>query len=356
MNTRIDALRAEFRNLGISAMLVSSYENYRYFSGFTGSNCSLIISENDLILITDGRYTEQAKIQAPDFTVISKQGAHTQLIAEALSPFNGQNIGYETAKMSDFTFTKLKSALPDIIWRPIPDFALAQRAIKDEFELFCIKKAVKIADDALSKLIPEIKEGMTERQIAALLEYNMASLGSEKCAFDTIVASGVRSSMPHAVPTDKKIEQGDLITIDFGACFGGYMSDITRTLWLGEPTEQLKELYFAVAKVQQSCVEKIAPGMCASDIDAFQRAEFEKLCLSDYICHSLGHGVGLEIHEAPTLSRLGSEILVPGMIVTVEPGLYIPGVGGVRIEDTVLVTENGFEVLTQSPHHIAIDK
>ena len=160
--------------------------------------------------------------------------------------------------------------------------------------------------------------------------------------------------MPHASPTDKKIENGDLITIDFGACYEGYMSDITRTLWLGTPKDELHNIYSAVFNVQQACVRKIAPGVSSKDIDLFQREEFEKLGLSQYICHSLGHGVGLEIHEAPTLSRLSEDILSPGMVVTVEPGLYIPDVGGVRIEDTVLVTEDGFEVLTQSPHHIAL--
>ena len=354
MDLRIRNLRAELKKNNLFGMLVSSYENYRYFSGFTGSNCTLIITENDAVLITDGRYTEQAKAQAPAFEIISKQGTQSALIRDVLSTHCGKRIGYETMKMTDYSLSKLKDVLPDINWVPVPDFALSDRAVKDAAELSNIKKAVEIADKALEKLIPQIKDGMTEREIAALLEYNMATLGSEKCAFDTIVASGVRSSMPHASPTDKKISRGDLITIDFGACVGGYMSDITRTLWFGEPNDELKKIYFAVKDVQDACVKKIAPGVSAKEIDAFQREEFEKLGLSQYICHSLGHGVGLEIHEAPTLSRLSEEILKPGMVVTVEPGLYVPGVGGVRIEDTVLVRDNGYEVLTQSPHHIEI--
>lgn len=354
MNSRLSALRNSLKEQSLFAMLVTSYENYRYFSGFTGSNCTLVITECDAILITDGRYTEQARLQAPEFEIISKQGTQTSLISEVLSTYCGKNVGYETMKVSDYTLGKLKEACPKINWCPVPNFALSARSVKDGFELEHIKKAVAVADEALGLLIPQIKEGMTEREVAALLEYNMASLGSEKCAFDTIVASGVRSSLPHASPTDKKIERGDLITLDFGACVNGYMSDITRTIWLGEPSEELKKIYFAVKEVQNSCVRKIAPGTATKEIDAYQRAEFEKLNLSQYMCHSLGHGVGLEIHESPTLSRLSDEILKPGMVVTVEPGLYIPGVGGVRIEDTVLVTESGFEVLTQSPHHIAL--
>ena len=354
MNPRLNTLRNELKEQNLFAMLVTSYENYRYFSGFTGSNCTLVITERDAVLITDGRYTEQAKIQAPDFEIISKQGTQISLVSEILSTYCGKNVGYETMKISDYTLCRLKEALPNINWCPVPNFALSARSVKDSRELEHIKKAVAVADEALGLLIPQIKEGMTEREIAALLEYNMASLGSEKCAFDTIVASGVRSSLPHASPTDKKIERGDLITLDFGACVNGYMSDITRTIWLGEPSDKLKELYFAVKDVQSSCAKKIAPGVLAKEIDSYQRAEFEKLNLSQYICHSLGHGVGLEIHESPTLSRLSDEILKPGMVVTVEPGLYVPRVGGVRIEDTVLVTEDGFEVLTQSPHHIAL--
>jgi len=354
MNSRIESLLAEFKKLGVDGMLISSYENYRYFSGFTGSNCALIITENSSVLITDGRYTEQAAAQAPDFEIVSKQGTQIALVCEALSTHCGKSIGYETMKMTDYSLTKFKAALPEIHWVPVSNFALKNRAVKDRDELYNIKKAVEIADNALELLIPQIKEGMTEREIAARLEYNMATLGSEKCAFDTIVASGQRSSMPHASPTDKKITRGDLIIIDFGACFNGYMSDITRTLWFGDPSDELKNVYFAVKSVQAACVKKIIPGISAKEIDSFQREEFEKLGLSQYICHSLGHGVGLEIHEAPTLSRLSEDILSPGMVVTVEPGLYIPGVGGVRIEDTVLVTETGFEILTKSPHHIAI--
>lgn len=354
MDLRIRGIRRELIERGIFGMLITSYENYRYFSGFTGSNCSLIVTEKDAFLLTDGRYTQQAKLQAPNFTVISKQGAMPQLINEVLSSYPSPSIGYETMKVSDHTISRLKELCPDVNWVPIPDFALSTRSVKDEEEIKNIKTAVKIADDALSALIPEIKVGMTEREICARLEYNMARLGSEKPAFDTIVASGVRSSMPHGAPTNKKVELGDLITIDFGACCGGYMSDITRTLWLGEPTEELKKIYAAVRKVQRDCVKMVAPGVKCADIDAFQRAEFEKMGLSQYICHSLGHGVGLEIHEAPTLSRLSEDVLAPGMVVTVEPGLYLPNCGGVRIEDTVLVTQSGCEVLTQSKHDIKI--
>ena len=355
MKQRIAKLRHRMNELCIDAMLVSSFENYRYFSGFCGSNCKLIITQADAILLTDGRYTEQARTQAPDFAVLSAKGSMHDLLCEAISNTDACKVGFETMKMSDYEASKIKNALPNISWVPIADFGLDFRMIKDEDEIKNIRRAVKIADDALSALIPQIKCGMSEREIAALLEFHMAQRGSEHPAFETIAASGVRSSLPHGAPTDKKIENGDLLTLDFGACAGGYMSDITRTLWIGDPPDALKSLYAAVFDVQRACVAAVKPGICVSELDLLQRKMFESRGLSEYICHSLGHGVGLEIHEAPTVSRLSDALLAPGMVITIEPGLYIPNVGGVRIEDTVLVTDCGHEVLTASPHNIKID-
>ncbi len=195
---------------------------------------------------------------------------------------------------------------------------------------------------------------MTEREIAARLEYYMALLGSEHPAFETIAASGVRSSLPHGAPTDKKIGGNELLTLDFGACFGGYMSDITRTIMIGTPEDKLIHIFNTVLAVQDKCVNAVKPDISAKELDLLSRKLFEEAGLSEYICHSLGHGVGLEIHEAPTVSKLSETILKPGMVITIEPGLYIPNLGGVRTEDTVLVTETGFERLTGAPHNIII--
>lgn len=334
--------------------LVTSYENYRYFSGFSGSNCALIITKNEAYLLTDGRYTEQAKLEAPDFEIILQKGALNKLICEIIANKKLTSVGYETEKISDFEITTLKDSL-NVTWKPVPKFGEHLRIIKDEDEISSIRKAVKIADEAFLKLLPEIKVGMSEREVAALLEYNMAVLGSEHPAFETIAASGVRSSLPHGAPTDKKLYENELLTLDFGACVNGYMSDITRTIMVGTPDEKLVKVFNTVLDVQKKCVEAVKPNILAKELDTLQRKLFEEAGLSEYICHSLGHGVGLEIHEAPTVSRLGETELLPGMVITIEPGLYIPGLGGVRTEDTVLVTESGFEILTRTPHNIKID-
>lgn len=236
----------------------------------------------------------------------------------------------------------------------MPSFATELRAVKDDGEISLIRRAVEISDKAFEKLLPEIKVGMTEREIAARLEYYMALFGSEHPAFETISAFGVRSSLPHGAPTNKKLQNNELLTLDFGACFGGYMSDITRTIMIGKPDDKLITVFNTVLAVQDTCINAVKPKIAAKELDLLQRKLFEEAGLSNYICHSLGHGVGLEIHEAPTVSKLSETILKPGMVITIEPGLYIPNLGGVRTEDTVLVTENGFERLTKSPHNVKL--
>jgi len=334
--------------------LITSFENYRYFSGFSGSNCALIITSTDALLLTDGRYTEQAKIEAPESEIILQKGSLNALICEILTEKNIRTVNYETEKLSDFTVSFLKAKTSDICWLPVPSFATDLRAVKDEDELSCIRRAVEISDKAFLKLLPEIEIGMSEREVAARLEYYMAILGSEHPAFETISASGVRSSLPHGAPTDKKICENELLTLDFGACFNGYMSDITRTIMIGAPCDKLVNIFDTVLAVQEACVNAVKPGILAKELDLLQRKLFEEAGFSEYICHSLGHGVGLEIHEAPTVSKLGETILKPGMVITIEPGLYIPNLGGVRTEDTVLVTESGFERLTKSPRNVKL--
>lgn len=355
MNQRLDNLKKILSTKNLDALLIHSYEAYRYFSGFSGSNCYLIIGENDRILITDGRYTEQAKAEAPDFTLVAEPRPMRELICETIKSKGFLKIGYDSIKMTDFELTNLKENTPDTIWQAVPHLGCDARVCKDMGELSKIRKAVEIADEALAELIPHIKPGMCEFEVSALLEYYMARRGSKHPAFETIVASGVRGALPHGAPTDKKLVCGELVTIDFGACFEGYMSDITRTLWLGDIPDNLKDIWNAVEAVQRACVDAVRPGISAKSLDALQREKFADAGLSQYICHSIGHGVGLEIHEAPTVSSSSDAILSPGMVITIEPGLYLPGIGGVRIEDTVLVTENGHEVLTASPHFIKIN-
>lgn len=354
-NTRIAILVNELKDKKLDAMVISSYPSYRYYSGFSGSNCILIITQNRKLLLTDGRYTEQAKLQAPNFEIIVCTRTIRAVMVELLRDIGAIKVGYETMKVTDFEIKQWSSIANEIDWIPQMEFGRQARECKDEGEITCISRAVAIADQALSEIIPSIQTGMTEREVAALLEYHMMKNGSEHPAFDTIVVSGVRGALPHGMPTDKKIERGDMITIDFGACYNGYMSDITRTIWMDTPSNQEQKVWDAVYEAQQTCIQAIRPGIAASDLDSLQRKVFEKHKLQEYIAHSLGHGVGLEIHESPSLSISATAVLLPGMVITIEPGLYLPGICGVRIEDTVLVTEHGAQVLTQSEHKIKIN-
>ncbi|MBQ4544506.1 MAG: aminopeptidase P family protein [Oscillospiraceae bacterium] len=354
MKKRIARLRDKMRELSLDAYLVTSYENYRYFSGFCGSNCTLIIGGDTCFALTDGRYDIQIKEQTDGFeTVIISRPMHEH-IAEILSENFFLRVGYETHKMTDFELRNLKAASGDTEYVPCDDFGEEIRSIKDKGEIDAIRRAVRCSDDAFAAFVKTVSRGMTEREAAARLEYEMALRGSRAAAFDTIAASGIRSAMPHAEPSASPIEDNCLMTFDFGATVNGYMSDITRTVHIGTPSKQLCELWELVFDVQQKCIARIQCGMRASELDEYQCSLFAASGMEKYIMHSLGHGVGLAIHEAPTVSRRSHATLSENMIITVEPGLYIKDVGGCRIEDTVLITKNGGVALTQSPHRINI--
>ncbi len=354
MNNRLAKLEVYIEENKLDAMYISSYENYRYFSGFSGSNCHLIVTREEKIIITDGRYHSQAKEEAPEWTLIAQRGAAAESIRGILEEKGIKTIGYEGMKLSDYQVRNLREECPHVTWVPRDSFGVFPRMFKDEGELSNIQRAVEIADVALGEMCKNIHPGMTERQVAAELEYLMAKNGSEHIAFETISASGPRGALPHGAPTDRVIEENDMLTLDFGACYAGYMSDITRTIWFGTPSDELCRIWYAVYDAQQTAIAAVCPGIKASELDRIHRQVLEKHGLGDYIMHSLGHGVGLEIHEEPRVSSGSSVELEPGMVITIEPGVYIPGVGGVRTEDMVAVTKDGAQVLTQSPHLIKI--
>ncbi len=351
---RIRKLLEKTEEQKLDAFVISSYENYRYFSGFTGSNCTLIISKNNLFALTDGRYDIQIRSQAKEYAPVIISRTMTSHIAETLKECKFSRVGYETGNVTDSYIRALKAEIDNIEFVPCPDYGEGIRSVKDEGEIELIRRAVKCADDAFAAFLPQIKLGMTERSAAALLEYEMARRGSRKPAFETIAASDIRGSMPHAEPQDIEIPENCLMTFDFGATVDGYMSDITRTIHIGNPSRELCDLWDSVFEVQQKCVKYAKPGITCRELDEYQRSLFEEKGLSKYIMHSLGHGVGLAIHEAPTVSKRSETLLSKNMIITIEPGLYVEGLGGVRIEDTVLITEDGAEALTQSPHRINI--
>lgn len=355
INRRCNKLIKYLSQSGLDAFFIASKENRQYFTGFTGSNGYVLITENDKLLMTDSRYTQQAKEQAPDFEVITYNLSHIQPLKDMVKSSGVSKIGYETKLVDDFTARSLKEAVEDVEWTPTEDVGITIRKTKDEDEIAKITKAIEIADRALDMLVPKLKVGMTEKDIQVELEYNMQKLGSKSVAFPSIVASGTNGAMPHAEPSDKKVSYGDMVVMDFGANYQGYMSDITRTLWFGEPSKRMQEIFNIVEQAQKAAIDYISSGKRCMDIDKAHRDVFLEHDVEQYSLRGLGHGVGLNIHEYPRVVMKNEEIIENNMIFTVEPGLYIPDVGGVRTEDIVIVKDNEAKVLTASPHKIVID-
>lgn len=354
MNSRIIRLREKMKTESLDAFLITSFENYRYFSGFSGSNCALIITKNQAFAFTDGRYTVQIKNQAKGFESIIIERTMPEHIAELLDNIEASSVGYETHNVTDFFISKIKALASSSEFVPCPDFGKEIRMVKDESEIALMRRAAEISDNSFLALCTKITKGMTEREAAATLEYEMAKRKSTAPAFNTIAASEIRGSMPHAEAEDIEIPDNCLMTFDFGATVDGYKSDITRTIHIGKPQKDLEDLFDIVFEVQQKCLSEVRSGKEARALDALAHALFAEHGVDKYFTHALGHGVGLAIHEEPTLSRRSGTVLEKGMIVTIEPGLYVEGLGGVRIEDSVVVTDGGCEVLTHAPHRINI--
>ncbi|MDQ1146052.1 Xaa-Pro aminopeptidase [Bacillus sp. SORGH_AS 510] len=354
MNSRIKKLRNLMDNRGLDALFIQSYENRRYFSGFSGSNGYLLITSKYCGLITDQRYTEQAKEQATDFDVITHGIDPFVTIQSVFQDKKISTIGFESESLSVHLFNRLKSLIQKCEWVPLTSELLKIRRIKDDEEIKIIRQSIAISDKAFKDLIPLIKPGMTEREVAVELEYLMGKHGHDGPAFGTIVAADVRAALPHAVPSNNQVKENHLLLIDYGVKYQGYMSDMTRTLWIGIPNEELKRYYHLVHEALERAIEEVKPGMTGHDLDAIAREVFFRERLESYSLRGLGHGVGLQIHENPRIVLQSEEVLEPGMVFTIEPGLYLPGKAGVRVEDVVLVTNNGCEVLTNTPRHIHI--
>ena len=335
-------------------ILVTDPFNMRYLSGFRGGEGMLYLSRNRCVLITDSRYTEAAAAES-DFEVVEENSGHkrTQIVQECLQMDGAEQISYEDLSMHVVELHRLQKALPEIrAWHPAGDRLNRLRRIKSEAELELLAKAEQIGDAAFAEILKILKPGMTELEAAAELEYQMKKHGAEGFSFDTIMASGEHSSMPHAIPSMRKFQTGDFITMDFGCLYGGYCSDMTRTVVIGKADEKQKEIYDTVLRAQQAALEGIRPGMTGKEADALARDIIAAAGYGKCFGHSLGHSVGLFIHEEPRLSPLSEDILQPGMIETVEPGIYVPGFGGVRIEDMVVITEDGIRNLTASPKEL----
>lgn len=343
---RIFHLRQFLHEHTADGIIIVQPENLRYFSGFTGGEGALVVSGSDAVLWTDSRYTEQAALQSGQWYAVKNHEGHlADSIASSLQDMGVQSVMYEKNYLTHALYEAI-SANGTYCFSG-HDLALL-RAVKEPYELEATRRASAIADEAFAQLIPHIRPGVTERELAAKLESTMLLLGSEEKSFTTIVASGRRSAMPHGTASSKVVESGDFITFDFGAVWEGYHSDITRTVVVGKASPEQKALYQMVLEGQRLGVSAVKAGASCCDVDALVRKYFAEQGMDRYFTHALGHGTGLEIHEQPVLSPRASGTLQENMIVTVEPGLYIEGTYGIRIEDSVAVTADGCEILTKT--------
>lgn len=325
---------------------ISSYANIYYYSGFTSEDARLIITQNDCILMTDSRYTVQAKNQAKDFDI------HDIADKSIIEKLGIKRLGIEEGNLTVKELGNINKG--DMKVFPAANMISEQREIKDEEEIAKIRAAEKLGDEAFSHVLNFIKPGISELDVAFELEFFMRKNGASGLSFDTIAASGIRSTMPHGVASEKIIEKGDLLTLDFGCVLDGYCSDMTRTVAVGSIDSKGKEIYETVLAAQKAGLEYIAKGKVCSGADAAARKVITEAGYGKNFGHALGHSVGIEIHESPTLSPKCDKILVPGNVVTVEPGIYIENFVGVRIEDLVLITDSGVENFTHSEKELII--
>ncbi|MER1954828.1 MAG: Xaa-Pro peptidase family protein [Desemzia incerta] len=351
--TRLDKLRTEMIDKGLDALLVTSPYNLRYVSNFTGTTGLAVITLKKAYFVTDFRYTQQAAKQAQGFEVVQNFGSIYDEVSRIVTKDNLNTLGFEENFITFRIYELLKEMIPcELV--PVAGLIEELREVKDETEIATIRKACEIADSAFKFILGEIKTGMTEIEVANKLDFHMRSLGATGVSFDTIVASGVRSAMPHGVASEKRIEMGDMITLDFGCYYQGYVSDMTRTFAIGDPGQKLKDIHQLVLDAQLMVNEAAKPGITGVELDAVARNYFAKYGYADAFGHSTGHGIGLEVHEGPNVSRLAEKAFVPGNVITNEPGLYFPDLGGVRIEDDLVITETGNEVLVHSPKELII--
>ncbi|MDT7919897.1 MAG: Xaa-Pro peptidase family protein [Meiothermus sp.] len=333
----------------LDVLFVSNPHNVRYLSGFVeGKDARIVITRSGPTLITDGRYLVEAAQQPLPHRILSRRSELNSLLAEF---FQGR-VGIEAEHLSVATLEGFKQDFPDLEFVSTMGIFETLRRRKSPEEIALIRQAAHLADQGFAHILPFIKPGVREIEVALELEFFLRSNGSEGLAFSTTVASGERSAMPHGGASNRKIRSGELVTLDFGCVVGGYCSDMTRTVAVGRVSDELSAIYQAVLEAQELALQAVGPGKKGQELDALARNHLTELGYGEHFTHGLGHGVGLFIHEAPSLSQASEDTLEAHNVVTIEPGVYIPNLGGCRIEDLVLVTEQGHEVLSQSPKHL----
>lgn len=350
---RINKLREQLAIHRLDALLVVSPANCLYLSGFRGSKGYLLISEQRSFLLTDFRYLEQAGIQAPHMEIVELEKHFSETTAALIKSEGWSNLGVEGEHITykDYRWLKERAGVPLEAHQQMVEQI---RAVKDAAEIRIIREAARVTDEAFDEISPLIRPGIREKDLALELEYILRKKGGEGPAFDFIVASGYRSAWPHGIASAKKLAGDEPVTIDFGVKLDGYVSDMSRTVYLGAPQKKHEEIWNVLLEAQQAAIKGVHEGVKGLEVDLLAREVITQAGYGKNFGHGLGHGLGLEPHELPTLSVKGKETLVPGMVITVEPGIYISDWGGARIEDMVLVTEEGAEILTHSPRNLVL--
>ena len=350
---RVKNVQEKLSKYNIDALLVTNMFNVRYLANFTGTTGLVVITKDEAYFVTDFRYTEQAAEEAKGFTIVKNEGPIFEEVAKIVQEDKIENLGFEQENITYAVYNQINDIIPcELV--PVTSLVEKLREVKTEDEINIIKEAINITEKAYDYILGFVKPGKTEIEVANELDFYMRNEGATSVSFDTIVASGVRSAMPHGVASDKVIEEGDMVTIDFGCYYKGYVSDMTRTFAVGDPGEQMKEIYEIVYQANKKVNEVAKAGMTGAELDAIARDYIAEKGYGPQFGHTLGHGIGLEVHEGPSLSFRNEDKLVVNNIVTNEPGIYVPGLGGVRIEDDLVIKEDGAEILMTTPKELII--
>ncbi len=348
-------IQIDYKGHKIDALLISSLANVRYLTGFTGSNGMVLLTPDSMTLITDPRYGVQSRQEAKQCKIVVAKRPLREAAVSAIKRKKLRRVGFEESRLTFDEHKEINEALPlGHYLKPIGPVIDALRMIKTDDEIACIRQSVNTNSDAFAAVLKRIREGMTESDIAADLDHQMRRHGADGTAFETIVACGDRTALPHARPTRQKLGANELLLIDMGASRDGYMSDMTRMLFLGKPSGKIRSMYARVLDSQLAAIAAVRHGASTRQIDLRAREVLKAAGLEKAFVHSTGHGLGLEIHEAPKIGKKDSTRLKAGMVITIEPGAYVEGLGGMRVEDTVLVTKTGCEVLTPTSKELIL--
>jgi Xaa-Pro aminopeptidase len=339
----------------VDALLVTEITNVGWLTGFTGTSGKVILGRDDAVFLTDSRYTLQAHEQVSnmDVATYATPVRDEEFLATHLARLGVKRLGFDSTMVTVAQLDNWREKVPGVEWVPAKEAYANLRSVKFEYEIDRVRTACELADATFSHVQRMLQPGVTEAAIALDIEFFMRRHGA-KVAFESIVVSGERSARPHGVPSDKPLEVGDFVTMDFGAMLDGYNSDITRTVVIGEATDRHREIYNQVLRANVECIEFIKPGMKGHDVDTRAREILNELDLGQYFGHGLGHGLGRLVHDSGRLGQNCQDVIEVGQIWTIEPGVYIPGFGGVRVEDDIVIRENGAEVLTSSPKELLV--